>query len=165
MATKSRKEREDYNFEFSYNKNAFTDVIGDPFATEPVEGHYITLNKRSSLRVANNDFDSGQATRNTAQPNQMDFFCDVERIISDHFKDNATLIEEFEATYITEERADIYTAEERVVIEQAMGKAFRRCKLAPVSKYFTAIRNSVGAIKERNRRNGHGTNNTTRLAL
>jgi hypothetical protein len=162
---RTKKEQEDYDFEFLYNKNAFNDVIGDPFAKEPVEGHYITLNKRSSVRVANNDFDIGKATRNTAQPNIMDFICDVERVISDHFENNPTRIEEFQATYITEERADIYASKERTNIEQALGKLFRRRKISPVSKYFTTLRNSVGAIKERNRKNGNGTGNTARLAL
>lgn len=161
---KEVKEQEDYDFEFLYNKNAFNDVIGDPFAKEPIEGHYITLNKRSVIRVANNQFDVGKATRNTAQPNIMDFVCDVERVVGDVFDNDKQRISDFYTTYVTEEFILISPAD-RIGIEQTIGKFFRRRKISPVSKYFTTLRNSVGAIKERNRKNGNGTNNTARLSL
>lgn len=137
---KSKKEKEDYDFEFLYNKNAFNDVIGDPFALpEPIEGHYITLQKRSSVRVADNDFDIGKATRNSAQPNVMDFLCDVESLIGNYFEGSLTFQQQFIRTYITEEET-CFDVKERVTIEQALGRYFRRYKLSPVSKYFQTIR-------------------------
>lgn len=157
MAERKSKKQDEYNFEFSYNKNAFDDVIGDPFAPEPIEGHYSKLQKRSDVRVAVNDFDIGKATRNTAQPNIMDFVCDVERLVDAGLTGDVKKIRAFQKTYITEESVE-FSTEERVTIEQSLGKLFRRYKLSPVSKYFQTIR------QKKESSNGTG-NKAARLSL
>ena len=140
---------EEYNQEFRYNKNAFDDVIGDPFAVpEPVQGNLDRMSKRSSIMVANNDFDSGHATRNTAQPSHTDFFCDVDHMIDLEFEGDKKRIAMFRATYITEESENLFTPKERQVIEQTLGKLFRRNGISPVSKYFKTIRQSVGEKRQ-----------------
>jgi hypothetical protein len=140
---------EEYNQEFRYNKNAFDDVIGDPFAIpEPVWGNLDRMKKRSSIMVANNDFDSGHATRNTAQPSHTDFFCDVDHMISIACGGDKKEIERFEATYITEESETLYTPKERQQIEQTLGKLFRKHGISPVTKYFKTIRQSIGEKRQ-----------------
>lgn len=152
--SEKRHNIEAYNMEYSINRSAFTDVLGDPFAQpEPLEGHYASLKKRSSIRVADNNFDSGKATRNTAQPSMTDFFCDVERTVTTSLdKETAQKVVD---TYIFEITEDAFTPKERAAIEQTLGKAFRRHKLSPVSKYFTTIRQSVRSNKEGARINGN----------
>lgn len=148
--SRQKKNSEEYNMEFFLNKNAFTDVIGDPFAIpEAIEGHYITLRKRSTIGVANNNFDSGKATRNTAQPNMMDFFCDVERVVNSNLTEDE--IVRFQETYITEELESL-SSTDRIVVEQKLGQIFRWQGISPVSKYFKTVRSS--ANKERDKRNG-----------
>lgn len=144
-----------YNEEFKFNKDAFNDVIGDPFGIpEPVQGHYMKLQQRSSIQVSKNEFDMGKATRNTAQPNVIDFVCDVDRIVNAGLVELGLRLTDFEETYIIESTEDTFTAKERMQIEQKIGKLFRSHKLSPVSKYFTTIRQqSVRAAKERNHRN------------
>lgn len=147
MPAEKRNNLEGYNQEYSFNKIAFDDVLGDPFAKpEPIEGHYGSLQKRSSIRVANNQFDMGKATRNTAQPSITDFACDVERIISSFVI--PALQQKFRETYITEECDTHFTPAERAKLEQTVGKAFRRNKISPVSKYFTAVRQSIRSNQE-----------------
>lgn len=142
-----RSNNDEYYQEYHFNTIAFADVLGDPFGKpEPIEGHYSSLKKRSSIRVATNDFDSGKATRNTAQPSMTDFFCDVERIITTTLdKETAQKVID---TYIFEITETALTTKERTAVEQKLGKAFRRNKLSPVSKYFQTIRQSIRSNKE-----------------
>jgi hypothetical protein len=149
MGNRSANNIGKYNEEFKFNKNAFDDVIGDPFAVpEPVQGNLDRMKKRSSILVANNDFDSGHATRNTAQPSHTDFFCDVDHMISLAFDGDKKEIARFEATYITEDSETLYTPKERQVLEQTLGKLFRRNGISPVSKYFLTIRQSIGEKRQ-----------------
>lgn len=156
-----------YNEEFKLNKNAFDDVIGDPFKLEDheqVQGNYMKLQCKSSIRVANNNFDMGKATKNPAQPNIQDFLCDVERIIELGLG-AAYIVANFYDTYIYESSETAFTPKERTALEQKLGRLFRTHKLSPVSKYFTTTRQSVGSINERNRRNGSSRNGTCKLSL
>jgi hypothetical protein len=155
VATKKESNIESYNFDFSLNRNAFVDVIGDPFAIpEPVQGNRDRLIKRSSIMVATNDFDSGHATRNAAQPSQTDFICDIDRIIDIGFNSDTIQIAKFYATYITEEADDLFTAKERQVIEQTLGKLFRKHSLSPVSKYFQTVRTKLGEKRQHGKARG-----------
>lgn len=144
MGNRSGNNIDKYNEEFKFNKNAFDDVIGDPFGhPEPVQGNYMRLQSRSSIMVAKNDFDSGHATRNAAQPSPTDFFCDVDRIVKLGLDDDK-LVEKFYATYIYESEDGLFTARERSKMEQTLGKLFRKHKISPVTKYFQTIRQSLG---------------------
>jgi hypothetical protein len=140
---------QEYNEEYKFNKNAFDDVIGDPFAVpEALQGNLDRMKKRSSIMVANNDFDSGHATRNTAQPSHTDFFCDVDHMISLAFDGDKKMIDLFTKMYITEEVEDAFTPKERQGIEQTLGKLFRKHGISPVSKYFKTIRQSIGEKRQ-----------------
>lgn len=145
-----------YNEQFRYNKIAFDDVIGDPFAKpEPIDGQYFTLARRSTINVMDNNFDLGKGTRNAAQPSTIDFFCDVERTVeqaltSDEFT-------KFIDTYVLEVADGEFTPKERMNIEQKLGKLFRNRKLSPVTKYFKTIRQSVGSIRAKERSQGRLT--------
>jgi hypothetical protein len=146
----SNVSRERSRERFLANKRAFDDVIGDPYAYPlPITGHYITLKSRSSIAAMNNNFDEGKATRNPATPNIIDFFCDVERILTLNLQTEVE-VGKFTRTYITEDDlGEIFTAPERTKLEQEIGKAFRVYSIAPVSKYFTTIRQKTGDRKER----------------
>lgn len=145
-----------YNEQFRYNKIAFDDVIGDPHAKpEPIDGQYFTLARRSTINVMDNNFDLGKGTRNAAQPSVIDFFCDVDRTISDALspEDKAKFIE----VYVLESNPDALTPKERMQIEQKLGKLFRNRKLSPVTKYFKTIRQSVGSLRAKERSQGRFT--------
>lgn len=123
---------------FRANKLAFDDVLGDPAAIpEPIDGHYNTLRSRSSIKVARNNFDEGQATANPARPNVIDFTCDVDNVIGSVIKDKK-LLHLFHQTYIF--GSVELTQKERTVLEQEMGSIFRHRGISPVSRYFTTIR-------------------------
>lgn len=139
-----------YNEQFLFNKIAFDDVIGDPFAKpEPIDGQYFTLSRRSTINVMDNNFDLGKGTRNAAQPSVIDFFCDVERTIGDALTSEEKT--KFFEVYVLESRPDALTPKERMQIEQKLGKLFRNRKLSPVTKYFKTIRQSVGSIRAKER--------------
>lgn len=146
----SNVSRERSRERFLANKRAFDDVIGDPYAyPEPITGHYITLKSRSSIAAMNNNFDEGKSTRNPASPNVIDFFCDVERILGSIISTD-DLLGKFTRTYITEDDlGEVFTPDERTRFEQEIGKRFRIYNIAPVSKYFTTIRQRTGDRKER----------------
>lgn len=123
------------------NKRAFDDVFGDPFAKpEPFTGQYQILKGRGAIAAMKNNFDEGKATRVPAAPNLMDFFCDVENIVSR----NLDPVEQvkFEATYIFEAGPNQFTPKERVEIEQRVGRLLRARKISPVTRYFRVIRKS-----------------------
>jgi hypothetical protein len=123
---------------FAANKNAFDDIFGDPFAKEPLTGHYQILKSRSSVEAMKNNFDEGKATRNTASPNIIDFFCDVDKVVAD------TLTEDehhrFILTYILEVSDGGLTQKERMDIEQRLGRILRAKKISPVRRYFQVVR-------------------------
>lgn len=124
--------------EFRQNKQAFEDVLGDPFAVpEPIDGHYNTLRSRSSIKVARNNFDEGQATANPARPNVIDFTCDVDRVITTVISCKKVL-QSFLNTYMFGELE--LNSKERTVYEQQMGRLFIERRISPVARYFTTIR-------------------------
>jgi len=142
-----------YNEQFRYNKIAFEDVIGDPFAKpEAVPGQYFLMSRRSTIGVMDNNFDLGKGTRNAAQPSATDFFCDVEKTVEQALTPDE--LQKFYDTYVTEIREDAFTPKERMQIEQKLGKLFRNRKLSPVTKYFKTLRQSVGSIRAKERSQG-----------
>lgn len=161
---KKRNNIAEYNEEFKFNKMAFDDVIGDPFAIdregniEPRMGNYLKLQRRSSIQVSKNEFDMGKATGNSAQPNVNDFLCDVDHIIMIAFAGDSEILVKFQETYILESTDTAFTPKERSELEQKLGKLFRRHKLSPVSKYFTTIRGKLG-VTERKQNGNTGTSN------
>jgi hypothetical protein len=122
------------------NKKAFVDVLGDPFAPEPIEGHYNLLKRRSSIGAMKTNFDEGQATDNPARPNALDFFCDVERVVKEVIQDR-NILNKFETIYMIGEieKPELSQAE-RNRLEQRLGKLFKAYRISPVSKYFISIR-------------------------
>jgi hypothetical protein len=132
----------EYNRQAELNKNAFDEVIGDPFKVDregnrtPQEGELQRLKRRSTIMVARNDFDSGRITRNTASPRPDDFYIDVERAVDHHFAGDLDALTKFEETYILESTEDHYTPRQRMWIEQKLGKLFRERRISPVHDYF-----------------------------
>lgn len=135
-----------YHEAAKHNKEAFNDVFGDPFAInadrkrEPLEGNLARLRARSNIRVANNEFDLGQTTRNTAAPSMTDFFCDVDRVVNKCFADDPSTLTKFTETYILEITETAFTPRERGRIEQKVGRMLRSHGICPVTKYFKPVR-------------------------
>jgi hypothetical protein len=136
--------------QFRLNKSAFDEVLGDPYGLEEVVGQYVTLNTRSTIRIAN-ELGLGHGTTNPAKPSPIDFICDVEKAVrlgltqysrgdEDQFP---TLLKTFIATYITEEATGIFDANERRDIEQIIGRILMDRGIAPVRRYFLTIRKKV----------------------
>ena len=125
---------------------AFHEVLGDVFSDPVREGHYLSLQNRSSIRVANNDFGSGKATGNASRPSTVDFTVDVEKSI----KDSLCVLFSSESPYNFECFMDVFVYEygnyslddvTKSEIIQAVGKTFLERSIAPVSDYFKVIRN------------------------
>lgn len=119
------------------NQRAFEDVFGSPFAKEPSTGHYQTLKGRGAIAAMKNNFDEGKGTRVPAAPNLMDFFCDVENIVSRNLSEGEQ--ERFWETYLYEDSTQ-FTPRERTAIEQKVGKLLRTRRISPVSRYFKVVR-------------------------
>jgi hypothetical protein len=125
------------------NRGAFQEIFGDPFAKEPVLGHYQETKKSSSTLVAAKlNFDQGVGTNNPARPSITDFFCDVERVASIALTDEAA-ISKFTDTYINESTTTAYTTEERHKLEQFIGRLLIAYGISPVSRYFRTVRKSI----------------------
>ena len=123
---------------------AFHEVLGDVFSDPVREGHYLSLQNRSSIRVANNDFGSGKATGNASRPSTVDFTVDVEKSIKDALMglyNNPVYFEAFMNTWVYENDSYQIGEESRAEIIQAVGKTFLERGIAPVSDYFKVIRN------------------------
>ena len=124
---------------YEANRQAFVDVFGDPSVQpEPTIGHYQSLKGRGLVAAMKNNFDEGKATRNTAAPNIIDFFCDVESIVTRNLDKGE--VEKFVDTYIYEAGEGGLTDKERSGIEQRLGRLLRARKISPVSRYFRAVR-------------------------
>lgn len=120
-------------------KRAFEDVFGDPLAKpESFSGQYQILKSRGQVAAMKNNFDEGKATRNPASPHIIDFFCDVENIVTRNL--SADELERFTNTYIYELRDGGLTDQERSDIEQRLGRLFRARKISPVNRYFKTVR-------------------------
>lgn len=130
------------------NKQAFDDVVGDPYAyKEPIDGHYMMLKSRSSIMVAESEQKTKSAS-NQARPNPIDFFCDVESCVEDGLtvfvKREKTytlsdIKEVFDNTYLLG-TGDIFNQQERAKIEQDIGQILVARGISPVAKYFTSIK-------------------------
>lgn len=126
------------------NKQAFNDILGNPFGKEDVEGHYNRLKHRSILSATKSAFDEGKVTIHPAKPNAIDYCCDVERVIERVLGDDPALMREFIKVYITGSETDIansnLTQQERSYIEQKMGRLFLAHGISPATKYFSVIK-------------------------
>jgi hypothetical protein len=147
-----RQNRRIYQNNFAKNRNAFVDVFGDPFAQpEVIEGQYQNLKSRG-LRSMLGNVGEGKPSGNMANPSPVDFFCDVDKIVT-----NALCDEEyrrFMETYIYENKAAGLSATECTAIEQRLGKLFRNYGISPVVRYFMAFRKKC---PKRNRNEGKAT--------
>lgn len=119
------------------NQRAFEDVFGNPFYKEPFTGQYQTLKGRGAIAAMKNNFDEGKGTRVPAAPSLIDFFCDVENVVSRNLSPEQQ--ERFYQTYGNED-ASALTPKQRAVIEQTLGRIFRARKISPVSRYFKVVR-------------------------
>jgi hypothetical protein len=147
MARKPRNEDRLY-----LNKRAFDEVIGDPYSIEPIEGHYFALKHKSAKMTAWVDGQSASpATKNAAQPNHIDFFCDVDSIISegldifqrsDFGRSKNQLLQLFDNTYWNEVEP-IFDQHDRADLEQIIGRILRARKVSPVSLYFTTVKGKL----------------------
>jgi hypothetical protein len=127
---------------YAHNREAFVEVFGDPTAAdEETPGYYNSLRVRSSIRAAKNNFDEGRGTSNPARPNVIDFCCDVESAIKSVIKERNLLIK-FQKTYINDFITDTQELkqEERIDLEQRIGRLLLVRGISPVARYFTSIR-------------------------
>lgn len=122
------------------NKQAFDDVIGDPFSPYDTHGYYGALKHRSLLSATKNNFGEGKATVYPAKPNIVDFCVDVERVIMHVLGDDPGLLRDFVATYVLEQPGILITQQERSYMEQRMGRLFTARGISPVTRYFSYIR-------------------------
>jgi hypothetical protein len=124
------------NEEFSLNKAAFDEVIGDPYAIEPFDGGYLRFKRQTQIKLQQIN-DLGHGTINPARPLINDFFCDVENIVKEVLTD-PEFRNRFWKTYLYE--VPMLNAAERNRVEQRLGKKFWLRGLIPVKNYFIAIR-------------------------
>lgn len=127
------------------NKQAMDDVLGDPYSKQDdKEGHYNRLKHRSILSATKSSFGESKVTLHPAKPNAVEFCLDVELIIQKVIGDDPELLAEVIKTYITGTEDDIQnsniTQQERVYLEQRLGKAFLVHGISPVVKYFAVIK-------------------------
>lgn len=126
---------------YAQNKAAFVEVIGDPYAIpEPIEGEYYRLKRRTQVNVFQID-DGGSATPRAAQPNKMDFFCDVENAVTEVIN-NQIVLDMFWCTYLDDE--PLLNQQQRNDLEQRIGKKFAARRISPVKEYFKTIRRKLG---------------------
>lgn len=121
-------------------KAAFDEVIGDPFAPEPIEGGYVRLKRKTPVKIMQLD-DLSSGSKNPARPLVNDFFIDVENAIRDVITD-PEILQQFWETYLWEE--PVLNQDQRNAIEQMLGKKFIARRLVPVDRYFITIRQKRG---------------------
>jgi hypothetical protein len=138
------------------NKQAFDEVIGDPFSTYDIVGQYDIFRSRSAIPAINNmalDSSGGAgSSHNAARPNVIDFLCDVENAIEaglEQYIDshdtlerqpfNDKLLDNFFLTYISH-AGEYIKQTDRAEIEQYVGRVLLARKISPVVRYFTATR-------------------------
>lgn len=137
MSGKRGRPRQSY----ALARQAFVEVFGDPYAQpESLTGHYQAYKSRGLLQAMKNDFDQGKATRNPAQPNVVDFCCDVERVLSTLTPQE---LYKFQLVYLEESDLSALDRNERQYIEQRVGRKLRERGISPVRRYFTSIRRSL----------------------
>lgn len=123
------------------HREAFEDVIGDPYTLESIEGNYIRFRFRSILSASRANIGEGQTTSNPCKPNTVDFCCDVERVIRDVLPESDGLYQRFLDQYIhLNEPDNSISLDERNYLEQRMGRLFVVRGLSPVHKYFSVVK-------------------------
>lgn len=127
------------------NKAAFDDVITDVYSKqEEKEGHYNRLKHRSILSATKSSFGESKVTIHPAKPSSVDFCCDCETVITKVFKDDPEMLQAFIDTYLLGDEESIQnsriTQQERVYLEQKLGRAFLVHGVSPVVKYFAVIK-------------------------
>lgn len=127
------------------NKTAMDDVIGDPYSKQDDrDGHYNKLRYRSILSATKSSFGESKVTLHPAKPNAIDFCCDVEAVILKVLGDDPELLAAFIETYITGDEETIQnskiTQQERVYLEQRLGRMFLVHGISPVVRYFAVIK-------------------------
>lgn len=133
---------------FRRNKQAFSEIVGDPYQVDPIQGHYAELKASSGVKVVGVDVTAATGTVNLARPCLSDFFCDVESAVEDGLNrfgqdwrepDQVKFI--FTNTYMIESsKYYVFNQQERAKLEQIIGNIFIARGISPVSKYFTTIR-------------------------
>lgn len=118
------------------NRKAFEDVIGDPFTLEDKLGAYNKLKQRGFIGVMDYSAEHSGDSPNAARPSELDFYCDVERVVC---REMEQFTQDFWLTF-REGIEDRFTAEERFAIVQKLGRLFRKLGISPTSKYFTTVR-------------------------
>lgn len=126
------------------NKQAFDDVIGDVFSKHEVDGHYRKLKHRSILSATKSSFGESKVTLHPAKPNSVEFCIDVENTIEKILGDDPKLLEAFIDTYLLGTEEDIdnckITQQERIYLEQRLGRAFLVHGISPVVRYFAVVK-------------------------
>lgn len=123
-------------------KKAFTEILGDPFALEEIEGQYNEMRRKCPMHIQRLN-GLGHETKNPAKPNAMDFYCDVERVIEEVVDTN--LLPKFEKIYIMGDIDNPQLSQaQRNRLEQRIGKLLIAHKIYPVRDYFKTIRKRRG---------------------
>lgn len=127
------------------NKAAFDDIITDVYSKqEDKEGHYNRLKHRSILSATKSSFGESKVTLHPAKPNAVDLCLDVEKVITKVLGDDPEMLQAFIDTYLLGDEEAInnskITQQERVYLEQRLGKAFLVHGISPVVKYFAVIK-------------------------
>lgn len=118
------------------NKEAFVEVLGNPYDVEEPQGWYNVLKQRSRVTAVSNSVE-GKPTINPARPTPSDFFCDVELLVEKSLPTSKQLTR-FINSYIL--GCELMSAAECFAIEQKLGKRLRRQHISPVVSYFKSIR-------------------------
>jgi hypothetical protein len=124
---------------FQRNKAAFEEVFGNPFVKpEPLQGHYQRFRARQSAIMAIKYGDDPHGTKNPCQPSVIDFFCDVDNIVSRVLGTKQNVVR-FQLTYMEDDDKQ-FTPKQRQEIEQEIGAELLNLKIAPVLGYFQTER-------------------------
>jgi hypothetical protein len=135
----NNKSRRKKSLKWAKNKEAFNEILGDPFAPEPIDGVYNLLHYSSTISSIEGTFGEAPGTIYAEKPSILDFFCDVDMAISKIIT-NDTFKAKFYNTYI-------YMCDDewpwgldktlRPKFEQLIGNEFLRRGISPVKRYFT----------------------------
>jgi hypothetical protein len=135
--TRVKKKRE-----WAKYKKAFDEIIGDPFAPEPIDGVYNTLHSSSSISSIEGSFGEAEGTIDTSKPTVLDFFCDVDNALSACIHDSLTM-DKFVWTYVfgvTDNPTHTLPKGLRNQLEQQIGKLLLMRGISPVKRYFTVTK-------------------------
>jgi hypothetical protein len=128
--------------DWTKNKQAFDQILGDPFAPEPVDGIYNTLHNSSSISSIEGTFGEAEGTVDTSKPTVLDFFCDVDMVVDACINDRF-IRDKFYWTYVfgyTDEPERTLPKGLRNSLEQQIGKVLLSRGIAPIKRYFTVTK-------------------------